>query len=55
MIIKFIMWYLKRKLLKLQKEHNTQYFYITETDKDYPNYLVFTNSKEYRNKIHKII
>jgi len=49
---RFIMWYMKRELRLLRKTQDTPYIYIKGTGKDYPNYLVFTDDKNYRNKLH---
>ena len=54
MINKFIMWYMQRQLKRLQKTQNTPYIFIKGTGKDYPKYLMYTNSVSVRETMQSI-
>jgi hypothetical protein len=51
-IRKLIIIYMKYELKKLRRTQNTKYVFLNGTGKDYPNYLVFTDNEDYRNKLH---
>ena len=58
LVRRLIFWYLKRELKEMRQQEryeNTPFMFINGTNKDYPNYLVFTDDEQYRKKLHRMV
>lgn len=58
LVRRLIFWYLKRELKEIRKQErnvNSPFVFINGTDKDYPNYLVFTDDEQFRRKLHRMV
>ena len=58
LVRRLIFWYLKKELKELREQErnaNSPFMFINGTDKDYPNYLVFTDDRDYRKKLHRMV